>query len=150
MKTVLSAFIICIYTLLYNFNSYTSNYIVIEHIGTIDKPIVTIKITDDKTDTLEENSLYHSFLKKHIVELGIYKSLKNIISSAPGNTKVNPIDFGTFEFKVYEKGALRASYFADRKKTIWLFDKLIADLKLSESNQELINSLQTNKKRINY
>ena len=150
MKTVLSGLIILIYSFLLNFNNYTSNYIVIDHVGSIDKPISTIKITDDQTDTLKESNLFLPPPKKYIVQPVIYKNLKHLVTLTQGNYKIDPYDFGTFECKVYEKGGLRTKCILDRKKAIVLFDKLIIDLKKTQGNEDLIASLENNKQRINY
>src|SRR4051812_27310587 len=104
MKTILTAFIIFLCTLQFKY----SNSIVIEHVGEIDKPFSTIKITDEKNDTLAEG---HSFLNKCIVERKTYTSLEYIISTNQGNIKADKNDFGTFKCSIYEKGALRVQYF---------------------------------------
>ena len=143
MNSILSACIIFICTLQFKY----SNSIVIEHVGEINKPIPTIKITDEKSDTLNEISpLYY----RSIVEPKTYKSIYHIVSNTTGNPKTDRNDFGTFKLSLYNKGMLRQSYFLDRKKTLLLLDQLIRDLKQKNDSEQLRSYLLTNKKRINY
>ncbi|HET6227605.1 MAG TPA: hypothetical protein VFF27_15085 [Bacteroidia bacterium] len=143
MKLLLTGLVLLLYSLQFKY----SNSIVIEHIGEIDKPIATIKITDEKNDTIAEGGRYHH---KCSVEEPSYNSIRYIMSTTQGNKTTNKNDFGTFKCTIYEKGAERMHYFLDRKKALVLFDQLIRDLKQKNDNPQLISFLEANKKRINY
>lgn len=143
MKTLLTGLIIFICTLQFQYSS----SIIIEHVGEIDKPFCTIKITDEKSDTLQEGKALHY---KGIVDSKVFSKLRDITSFTQGNTKADKMDFGTFKLTLYEKGMLSHQYFLDRKKAIRLLDDFIHKLKQENSNEELISYLEINKKRINY
>ncbi len=143
MKALLTGLVIFIYT----FQAPYANSIVIEHVGLIDKPIPTIKITDDQTDTLSENKRFYN---KCAIDKGAYLSLRSTASFAQGNILKNKYDYGTFKLSIIDRGMLYKQYFLDRKKAILLFDNLIRDLKQKNSSKQLISYLEANKKRINY
>lgn len=143
MKALLTAFVIFFCTLQHPY----SNSIVIEHVGLIDKPIPTLKITDDQTDTIPESK---AFYNKGVIDKGAYQSLRSIASFQQGITKKDKNDFGTFRLKIIDSGVLYKQYLLDRKKALLLFDNFIRDLKKRNSNKQLIEYLEMIKKRVNY
>jgi len=143
MKALVTVFAILIVTL----QAPYSNAIIIEHVGLIDKPVPTIKITDDQTDTIAENK---SFYNKSVIDKKAFESLRSTASFTQGISKKDKYDFGTFRVKIIDRGVLYKQYLLDRKKVLILIDDFIRDLKKRNSNKQLIAYLEMNKKRINY
>jgi hypothetical protein len=143
MKYLLISLLILIGTLVERKDEFIS----IEHIGIIDKPIPTIILSKGPIDKKFTNKYIIS--KSFIIEDKSYRKLKNVVEINKSNIKLeNTVEYGSFNIAVHLGDSICLNYYLNRKESIQFFGQLMDTLMLDPNNEELLSELETIKNRI--